>query len=174
MGRRTLLSAGAAVIAAAAGVYAVAQADQAPLPPANTPIEHVVVIFGENQSFDHYFATYPVAANVDGTTFNGTIGAQTVDNLDRAGLNGNANPNSQKLRRLTHAEAVTCDFDHNYAAEQKAFNNGLMDKFPENTDHGICAADPTIVMSYYDGNTLTALWNLAQKFSISDSHFGTT
>jgi phospholipase C len=28
-----------------------------------TPIQHVVVIFQENVSFDHYFATYPFAAN---------------------------------------------------------------------------------------------------------------
>lgn len=28
-----------------------------------TPIKHVVVIFQENVSFDHYFATYPYAAN---------------------------------------------------------------------------------------------------------------
>ena len=28
-----------------------------------TPIEHVVVIFQENVSFDHYFGTYPIAAN---------------------------------------------------------------------------------------------------------------
>ena len=34
-----------------------------------TPIKHVVVIFQENVSFDHYFATYPKAANADGTPF---------------------------------------------------------------------------------------------------------
>src|ERR1700747_3071324 len=28
-----------------------------------TPIKHVVVIFGENISFDHYFGTYPNATN---------------------------------------------------------------------------------------------------------------
>ena len=28
-----------------------------------TPIQHVVVIFQENISFDHYFATYPIATN---------------------------------------------------------------------------------------------------------------
>ena len=28
-----------------------------------TPIKHLVVIFGENISFDHYFATYPFAEN---------------------------------------------------------------------------------------------------------------
>jgi len=31
-----------------------------------TPIRHVVVIFDENVSFDHYFATYPHAANPPG------------------------------------------------------------------------------------------------------------
>ena len=34
-----------------------------------TPIKHVVVIFDENESFDHYFGTYPYAANTDGTPF---------------------------------------------------------------------------------------------------------
>ena len=34
-----------------------------------TPIKHVVVIFDENISFDHYFGTYPKAANTDGTKF---------------------------------------------------------------------------------------------------------
>src|SRR3974390_2734784 len=28
-----------------------------------TPIKHLVVIYDENVSFDHYFATYPRAAN---------------------------------------------------------------------------------------------------------------
>src|SRR2546423_14811915 len=31
-----------------------------------TPIQHLVVIFQENGSFDHYFATYPIAANPPG------------------------------------------------------------------------------------------------------------
>src|SRR5271167_3557635 len=34
-----------------------------PGPPTATPIKHLVVIFPENISFDHYFATYPVATN---------------------------------------------------------------------------------------------------------------
>ena len=37
--------------------------DQAQNFPTKTPIKHVVVIFGENISFDHYFGTYPLAAN---------------------------------------------------------------------------------------------------------------
>jgi phospholipase C len=34
--------------------------------PTATPIKHLVVIFDENISFDHYFATYPVASNPPG------------------------------------------------------------------------------------------------------------
>ena len=32
-----------------------------------TPVKHVVVIFQENVSFDHYFATYPNAAGNSAT-----------------------------------------------------------------------------------------------------------
>ena len=31
-----------------------------------TPIKHIVIIFGENRSFDHYFGTYPNALNPAG------------------------------------------------------------------------------------------------------------
>ena len=31
-----------------------------------TPIEHLVIIFQENISFDHYFGTYPYALNTEG------------------------------------------------------------------------------------------------------------
>ena len=30
------------------------------------------------------------------------------------------------------------------------------------------------VLSYYDGNTVTALWNYAQHFAMSDNSYGTT
>ena len=50
------------------GVLGLAQADAmpSPSPPTTTPIKHVVVIFQENVSFDHYFGTYPDATNPAG------------------------------------------------------------------------------------------------------------
>ena len=63
--RRTLLG-GVALLAVAVGVLTVAQADPSAGPPPTTPIKHVVVIFGENISFDHYFGTYPTATNPPG------------------------------------------------------------------------------------------------------------
>jgi len=39
-----------------------------------TPIKHVIVVYQENVSFDHYFGTYPHAANTDGTRFRRSTG----------------------------------------------------------------------------------------------------
>src|SRR5580658_9534470 len=44
-------------------------------PAATTPIKYVVVIFQENNSFDHYFGTYPNALYPAGEPVNGTYAA---------------------------------------------------------------------------------------------------
>src|ERR1700733_8773394 len=51
--------------------------------PTKTPIKHLVVIFNENESFDHYFGTYPNALNVEGEpAFRAAKGTQTdINNL---------------------------------------------------------------------------------------------
>ena len=83
------------------------------------------------------------------------------------------NPNAANPNRLDRSQAVTCDQDHNYKDEQSAFDHGLMDKFVEFTSGGSCT-DKSIVMDYYDGNTVTALWNYAQHFAMSDNSFNST
>src|SRR5262249_17885503 len=134
-------------------------------------IQHVVVIFQENVSFDHYFATYPHAMNPSGEPrFTARSDTPTVNGLSGALLTHN--PNSANPKRLDRSQAVTCDQDHNYLDEQKAVNGGLMDRFVETVAGGSCA-DKSIVMDYYDGNTVTALWNYAQHFAMSDNSFGT-
>ena len=142
-----------------------------------TPIKHLVVIFGENVSFDHYFATYPSAANTDGTSFTAARRTPAVNTLATAGLL-TSNPSLALPQRLGTGQAVTCDQNHTYAAEQKAFNGGLMNAFVQNTDVETCSPSmytaPGLVMDYYDGNTVTALWNYAQNFAMSDNSFSTT
>lgn len=142
-----------------------------------TPIKHVVVIFQENVSFDHYFATYPHALNPAGEpAFRARRGTPSVNGLNEELLNHN--PNAANPQRLDRSEPLTCDQDHGYGAEQKAFDGGLMDKFVEFTDQESCGAPdiskPGLVMDYYDGNTVTALWNYAQHFAMSDNSYGTT
>jgi len=142
--------------------------------PTKTRIKHLVVIFQENVSFDHYFATYPHAANLDGETpFHAQEDTPQVNNLETAGLLTN-NPNTTNPFRIPPSIPVTCDEDHNYNDEQAAFDSGLTDKFVQKlscTDPKIGAAS---AMGYYDGNTVTAIWNYAQHFAMSDNSYGTT
>ena len=60
-----------------------------------------MVLFQENVSFDHYFGTYPEAANTDGTKF--TADKHTpkdINTLRNAGLL-TKNPNQYLPKRLT-------------------------------------------------------------------------
>ena len=89
-----------------------------------TPIKHLVVIFQENVSFDHYFGTYPKALNpagqprfiakpgtpavngyTDGLLYNNPNALNTVNGT------GPANP-----FRLDRSQAATADQDHDYTA----------------------------------------------------------
>jgi phospholipase C len=147
-----------------------------------TPIKHVVVIFQENVSFDHYFATYPYATNPAGEpSFHKRDDTPRANNLRAGGLL-TENPNSTQPFRLDPVTgAVTCDQNHSYTPEQKAFDHGLMDKFPENVGTGNTAGSPCydagkgtgLTMGYYDGNTVTAFWNYSQHFAMSDNSFST-
>ena len=118
--RRIPLAAGlGAVLVAAATVPAVALGHDQGAPTA-TPIKHLVVIFQENVSFDHYFATYPNAANPAGEPrFAAAAGTPSVNGLSTPLLAPN-NPNSAQPFRLDRDQALTCDQDHGYTAEQQA------------------------------------------------------
>jgi phospholipase C len=138
-----------------------------------TPITHLVVIFQENVPFDHYFGTYPNATNPDGEPrFVAKPGTPTVDGLTPDLLTNN--PNADNPFRFDRSEAVTCDMDHAYTAEQLAFDNGMMDRFEEFAAPADPSCDRREVMGYFDGNTVTAMWNYAQRFAMSDRSFGST
>jgi phospholipase C len=142
-----------------------ASADAKPVKAA-TPIKHIVVILDENESFDHYFGTYPFAKNVAGEPpFYAAVNTPSVNGLTAALLINN--PNLANPKRLDRSQAHTKDFDHGYTSEQKSFHGGLMDRFVQYDGHG--DAD---VMDYYDGNTVTAYWNFAQHFVMNDNYFG--
>jgi phospholipase C len=150
-----------------------------------TPIKHLVVIFQENISFDHYFGTYPKAFNPAGQprfiakpetpAVNGYTDGLLYSNpnaLNTVNGDGATNP-----FRLDRTQAATADQDHDYTPEQQAFNGGLMDAFPKytGTPGPPPSGQPTtgLVMGYYDGNTVTAYWNYAQRFAMSDNSYDT-
>lgn len=133
-----------------------------------TPIKHLVVIFQENRAFDHYFGTYPHAENRRGEVkFTAKENTPTVNGLTKPLLE--LNTNLVKPFRFSPADALifTCSPAHTYTQLQQECHSGLMDRFVQ-VNVGICDF-PATCMGYFDGNTVTALWNYAQRFAISDN-----
>jgi phospholipase C len=157
-----------------------------------TPIQHIVVIFNENISFDHYFGVYPNAANPRGEpAFRAQPGTPSVNGLSGGLLTNNPNfinalngAGATNPFRLDRSQALTADQNHAYLPEQEAFDSGLMDLFPKFV--GSAGPPPAplsgqsvtntngLNLGYYDGNTVTALWNYAQNYALNDNSFGTT
>jgi phospholipase C len=81
-------------------------------------------------------------------------------------------PKKPACVEATISQVVTvasCDPNHSYTALQKEIDGGLMDKFVQNSALSIQHCDPKLVMGYFDGNTVTGLWNYAQHFAMSDN-----
>jgi phospholipase C len=150
------------------------------------PIKHLVVIFNENRSFDHYFGTYPNAVNPEGEPLfepakntqrdiNNLLSTSTLldnnPNLNSANGSAAANP-----FRLDRTQANTADQNHAYTSEQQAYDGGKNNLFPLDTGSGTSGGAGAFgtkaqVMGYFDGNTVTALWNYAQNNAMSDNAF---
>jgi phospholipase C len=189
---------GLVVAVSGLAVTSITAADPGGGQPAATPIQHLVVIFDENVSFDHYFGTYPYATNPAGEpSFTARPDTPAVDNLaNQVTASGPTGPlltnngNGSNPLRLDRGDAMTCDQDHGYTAEQSAADHGAEDQYVPDTGNGLTLAQclsgfssepvPTgastngAVLDYYDGNTVTALWNYAQHFSMSDNAYNTT
>ena len=178
----TALLAGAVSIAAVGGTAAAKPGESAAATtaagqqnvqrsaPTTTPIKHLVVIYLENRSFDNFFATYPHAANPPGEPpFHAAPGTPAVNGLSGTLLDGNPNlVQPYRLDRPTGLSgADSCGPDHSYTGVQRDYGKGLVDHFVQVNGSG-CE------MGYYDGNTVTALWNYAQHFAMSDNNFETT
>jgi phospholipase C len=165
-----------------------------------TPIKHLVVVFNENRSFDHYFGTYPNALNVEGEPrFEPKAKTPAVINnlLSSPALldnNPNANPNvvpsngqtpaeptnganAANPFRIDRTQADTAGQNHSYTPEQNAYDNGKNDLFPFDVGNGTSGGAGAFgtkgqVMGFFDGNTVTAYWNYAQNFAMSDNAWG--
>jgi phospholipase C len=161
----------------------------APVTPlTRTPIKHLVIIFDEDVSFDHYFGTYPKAANPPGESVfthakntpgvNGLNDAPQTDNPIAAGTIDDAG--ALAPFRLDPAQSSTASPNYDYTLQQRAFDGGKMDRFLKlagkvTTMGGSGSFFVTgLEMGNFDGNTVTALWNYAQHFALSDNFFAST
>ena len=153
-----------------------------------TPIKHLVIIYNENVAFDHYFGSYPQATNPSGEpAFKALPHTPEANTLITAKLMTN-NPNFTNTAngvnaaepfRLDRSQASTADQNHSYTPEQEAYDGGKADLFPKYTGSGTAGGAGAFgtkgqVMGYYDGNTVTAMWQYAQHFAMSDNAFTDT
>jgi phospholipase C len=164
-----------------------------------TKIKHLVVIFNENRSFDHYFGTYPNALNPPGEpAFVAAPGTPVPNNYishpELLTNNPNLNPangaGATNPFRLDRSQSNTASQSHNYTSEQLAFDNGKADLFPLDVGRAATSGLTNLnapaplgspafnttgqTMGYFDGNTITAFWNYAQNFAMSDNAWSDT
>jgi len=138
-------------------------------------IEHVVVIYAENRSFDHLFGLFPGA--------NGIAQATHPTQVDHDGTplpyltvwkGGNPDPAfptqlPNKPFRLDGdpvyrpMSVPTGSIVHLFYHNQEQINGGRNDKFVAVSDAG------GLAMGYYDGAQL-AMWKWAQEYTLAD-HF---
>jgi phospholipase C len=155
-----------------------ARAETPSPPPGLEKINHIIVLYLENRSFDNLYGLFPGA---DGIADAGPAATQ----VDRDGkpydklppvLNTNFKPAKVDPRYpadLPNApfrsepyvglEQVSGDAWHRYYQEQLQIDDGKMDKYVAWTDAG------ALVMSYFDGSP-TPLWDYAKKYTLLD-HF---
>ncbi|NAL78065.1 hypothetical protein DYY65_07435 [Nitrososphaera sp. AFS] len=70
----------------------------------------------------------------DELKFTASPNAPSVNGLIQALLTNNPNGNvTINPFRLDRSKSFTCNMDHEYPAEQKAYDGGFVDKFVENT-----------------------------------------
>jgi phospholipase C len=83
-----------------------------------TPIKHIVIIFQENVSFDHYFATYPYAMNgASGSKFTANPHTPSVNGLGKLAALLTYNLNSADPYRLDPSQQRTCEITHSYTGD---------------------------------------------------------
>jgi phospholipase C len=158
------LGAAAAVGAAGGGLVFQESCKKSPaIPKGLEKIDHFIFIMQENQSFDHYFGTYPGA---DGPP----PGTALLDATD-----GTMVP--------YHHLTSDIDFDapHDWFNAQADINGGKMDGFLSQAYTRYALTVPTYstqpgynpkeIMGYYDGSDIPNYWNYARLYVLNDHMF---
>ncbi len=142
---------------AAAATTTVASTTTSAAPVARlSDIEHVVILFQENRSFDHYFGTRQGVAG-----FASTSSGQAYQNPFAGHPDGYLLP----FRYDSAATSAQCgpDPNHSWAAQHAAWNNGKNDGFA--TSMGAHA------LGYFTRADIAYYWALADEFTLCDHYF---
>ncbi|MFN8539422.1 MAG: alkaline phosphatase family protein [Thermomicrobiales bacterium] len=131
-------------------------------------LNHIIVIFEENWSFDGLYGQFPGAnghANADNAITqlqnNGT--PYRLLPVSDARLPQNLPVRPFDLAQYIPPDQTTEDLPHNFFGQQAQINGGAMNKFVAYADNGL-------VLSYYDATTLPE-GQLAREFILGDNFF---
>lgn len=138
-------------------------------------IQHIVVLYQENWSFDALYGRYPGAngvgpgMNIPQNAWNGPALTTAPQPLDYAGNPDKRFPATIPLQTYLASKYVpdfdrTGDIIHRFYHEQLQIDNGRMDKFVNYSDNG------GLVLSQYDGTKLPE-GRLASEFTLTDNFF---
>jgi acid phosphatase len=181
MKRARALALPAGFCALAACALGGSAARTAPVDDTLVRIQHIVVIYGENRSFDNLYGLFPGAdgieqASADARTQRDRDGsvlpvlppvwnANGPDFDPRFGTklsNGPFRIDGEPAR--VPLSVPTRDLVHRYYQNIEQIDGGRNDRFAAVSDAGALA------MGYYDGSSM-ALWQLAREFTLADHFF---
>ncbi|MFZ0399402.1 MAG: acid phosphatase [Methyloceanibacter sp.] len=139
-------------------------------------VEHIIVIYLENHSFDNLFGFFPGA---DGIATAGATKIQVDADGKPYSLLPQVNETADKVDSRFPKDlpnqpfsidayvpigAVTGDPIHRFFYQRAQIDGGRMDKFVAYTNMG------ALVMGFYDGSQ-TKLWEYAQRYTLADHFF---
>ena len=164
----------------ALGLAVVAGGCAAPPPRAGIErLDHIVVIYAENRSFDNLYGSFPGADGLANAT------AAQYTQVDRDGKPLATLPPVWKGKDADPAfpkdlpnkpfridappvnlplSTPTRDLIHEFYRNQEQINGGRNDRFVAASDAG------ALTMGYYDGSTLP-MWKWAQDYTLADNFF---
>ena len=119
-------------------------------------IEHIVILFQENRSFDHYFGTRPGVGGFASTPAGKNYRSPSPDHPDGYLLPYHTDST------VTSAQCGP-DPNHSWEAQHGAWNNGANDGFA--TSMGAHA------LGYFNRTDIPYYWALADQFTLCDHYF---
>ncbi|MCA1224292.1 phospholipase C [Streptomyces sp. 8L] len=167
--------AGAATIAAAAGMSGVLPAQLARAARADrrgfnlSQIKHVVYVMQENRSFDHYFGTFPgVRGFADKTAAKLPNGNPVFKQPDPANPDGYLEP--FHMDTVTTGAAAVPSLSHDWRDQHAAWNNGAMDGWLTTHLASDGGGRGSYTMGYLKKNDIPFHWALAESFTLLDNY----
>ncbi len=175
---------GAATRIACIALFAAALVSCAPQPARTTStglekIQHILVIYAENRSFDNLYGLFPGANGIANAT---SAQYTQVDNDGKALAHlppvwKGKDPDPAFPKDLPNRpfridappinlplSVATRDLVHKFYQNQEQIDGGRLDRYVAASDAG------ALVMGYYDGSKLP-LWQWAQEYTLADNFF---